>query len=156
MNSSKLKLAAALAVIFALGAVAGVSLSRFCPPHPFFHSGAPDMQEHLTRFLTARLNLTADQQQKLAPIAADFGREAETLHAQSVKAFADLADQTDDRIAVFLTPEQKADFDKIRQQRRQDFHDHGAPFDGPPGGPGPHGPPPGWPDAPPPRPPPGP
>ena len=100
MKNPKVRLILSLAAMFVLGAISGAGLSQFC--HPFFF-GPPrpgKIQEHLQSFLTERLNLTADQQEKIKPITVDFGTQAEKLHADSVQQFKQLADATDDRIAA--------------------------------------------------------
>jgi len=131
MKNSKVRLILSLAAMFMLGAISGVGLNMFC--HPFFGPPRPGkIQEHMLSFLTDRLNLTADQQEKIKPITADFAAQADKLHANSIQQFKQLSDATDDRIAAVLTPEQKAKLDEIRKQRDDDFMRHG----GGPGGPG--------------------
>jgi Spy/CpxP family protein refolding chaperone len=119
MKSPKLKLALALLAMFVLGAISGVGLFSFC----HFHFGRPpgpqEIQDHLLHFLTDRLDLTADEQAKIKPITADFAQKADALRQQSAEQFKQLADATDDRIAQLITPEQKAELDKVRQERDQ-------------------------------------
>lgn len=151
MKNPKVRLVLSLLAMFLLGGISGAGLTFFC--HPFL--GPPPKpektQQHLLNFLTERLNLTAEQQEKIKPITFDFATEADKLHQSSVEQFQQLANATDDRISVFLTPGQKAELDKLRQERNDDLQGHA----GGPGGPeGPGGP--GGPGEPPPQPPPGP
>ena len=140
MKSPKLKLALALLAMFLLGAFSGVGLFSFC----HFPFGGPpgqqEMQDHLVKFLTERLNLTADEQAKIKPIAADFARQAQALGEQSATQFEQLAEATDARVALLVTPEQKAALAKIRLERLQIMKNHGGMPACGPGGPG--GPPP--------------
>ena len=163
MKNPKVRLILSLVAMFVLGAISGVGLSQFC--HPFFF-GPPrpgKIAEHMQDFLTERLTLTADQQEKLKPIIADFATQADKLHADSIQQFKQLGDSTDDRIAALLTPEQKAKLDQLRKQRDDDFMRHGGGPGGPDGwrhhdwdgGPG-NSNDPGGPHEPPPGPPPGP
>ena len=123
MKNPKVRLILSLAAMFVLGAISGVGLTMFC--HPFFGPPRPGkIAEHLQNFLTGRLSLTADQQEKLKPITIDFAAQADKLHADSIQQFKQLADTTDDRIAPLLTPEQKTKLDQLRKQRDDDFAKH--------------------------------
>lgn len=137
MKNPKTKLILAFVAVFVLGGLSGAGLTTFC--HAFFFPHPPrhgELKNHLLAFLTDKLNLTADQQEKIKPIAADFASQAEAARQQSVKQFQQLADATDNKIAALLTPEQKAALDKIRQDRNHDFQrDGGPPFGHPPGPP---------------------
>jgi Spy/CpxP family protein refolding chaperone len=140
MKNPKVKLVLALVAMFVLGAISGMGLSFFYHPHFFRPPRHGEMQAHLLNFLTDRLHLTSAQQEQIKPITVDFGNQIEALHAQSVTQFAQLADATDQRIAQFLTPEQKLELDKLGKERAQDFQRHGGPPDGGPHGGGPPGP----------------
>jgi hypothetical protein len=137
MKNPKIKLVLALLVMFVLGAVSGASVGWFCEP---CFGGPPqekDMGDHLLAFLTHRLHLTPDEQVKIKPITADFGRKAVALHDQALLNFNQLADATDAQIIPLITPEQKAELDKVHQERNQMLQNHEGPFLGPgPGGPG--------------------
>jgi len=127
MKNPKAKLVSALGAMFVLGALSGAGLTLFCHS-PFLSPPRPEeMQKLMTRFLTQRLNLTPDQQEKIRPIAADFANQAETLHAQSMNQLSQLATETDSRIAEILTPEQKVLLEKLAKERDEDFQKHGGP-----------------------------
>jgi Spy/CpxP family protein refolding chaperone len=129
MKNPKVRLILSLAAMFVLGAISGVGLTMFC--HPFFGPPRPGkMAEHMQNFLTERLGLTADQQEKLKPIAADFATQADKLHSDSIQQFRQLGDAIDDRVAAILTPEQKTKLDQLRKQRDDDFTKHGGGPDG--------------------------
>lgn len=134
MKSPKLKIVVALIVMFLFGAVTGAGLSTFLRPYFFSPPRPGDIQEHLTRFLSDRLKLTPDQQEKLKPIVADFAQQLQTFHEESVNQLSQLATATDDRISQFLTPEQKMELQKLAKER-DDFTKHGTPFGPPPGSP---------------------
>src|SRR5271155_3548399 len=106
MKNSKFRLVFALIAMFILGGISGVGLTFFCHPHFGPPPRPGEMKDHLVSFLTRRLNLTPDQQEKIKPIAADFASKAEALRQQSGNDFKQLANATDDRIAPLLTPAQ--------------------------------------------------
>jgi Spy/CpxP family protein refolding chaperone len=127
MKSPKVRIILALFAMFVFGVISGVGLTFFVHP-PFFPPPRADkMQEQMVSFLTRRLSLTPDQQEKIKPIAADFANQAETLHAQSMNQFSQLAIATDGRIAEILTPEQKVELDKLAKERDANFQKHGGP-----------------------------
>ena len=139
MKNPKVRLVLSLLAMFVLGGISGVGLTFFC--HPFMGPPRPGkMQEHLLYFLTERLGLTAEQQEKIKPITFDFAAQADKLHESSFEQFKQLANTTDDRISAFLTPEQKAELDKLRRERDNDFQRHGGWPDGHGGAGGPGGP----------------
>ena len=85
MKSPKAKLVLALVAMFVFGAISGAGLTLFCHS-PFFPPPRPEeMQKQMMSFLTRRLNLTPDQQEKIQPIAADFANQAETASAETLK-----------------------------------------------------------------------
>jgi Spy/CpxP family protein refolding chaperone len=126
MKNPKMKLVLALLAMFLLGAISGAGLALFCHPQFFPLPRPEEMQKHMMSFLTSRLNLTPDQQEKIQPIAADFANQAETLHAQSMNQFSQLFVATDSRIAEILTPDQKVLLDQLAKERDSDFQKHGG------------------------------
>jgi hypothetical protein len=139
VKSPKLKLVAALVVMFLLGAVTGGGLSTFLHPYFFSHPQPGDIEKHLTNALIVRLNLAPDQQEKLKPIVADFALQLQAFQKQQIDQLNQLASATDDRISEFLTPEQKLELQKLSKER-EEFAKHGPPFV-PPFGPPPGAPP---------------
>jgi hypothetical protein len=127
MKGPRMKLALMLGAMFLLGAISGVALVIFFHPPFFPPPKRGEIQVHMMNFLTHRLQLTADQQEKIKPMAADFAIQVEALHAQSMKQFAQLASTNDSRIAEVLTPQQKAELDQLTKQRDEDFQKHGGP-----------------------------
>jgi len=128
MKNPRLRLILALGAMFVLGMIAGFGVSKLTGPHFGRPPGPDQLREHFTNFITERLHLTPDQQEKLKPIADDFANQSETLHTQSMNGFSQLADATDNRIEAFLTPDQKVELDKLRAKRKADFEQHRGPM----------------------------
>ncbi|MDR0532452.1 MAG: periplasmic heavy metal sensor [Verrucomicrobiales bacterium] len=140
MTNSKFRLTLVLIGMFVFGAVSGIALNTFW--RPYFpsppHQG--DIQRHILEFLTQRLGLSEQQQEQIRPIIADFSRQVEEFHRQSVSQLDELSRQTDEKISQFLTPEQKLELQRMASERAQGFKRHGPDMRGLP--PPQHGPPP--------------
>jgi len=136
---AKLKPWLILAVIFVAGGLSGAALTMlFGHPHR-------DMQQMWMLRLNRELNLTADQQAKIQPIVHDTAEEVQKLHREEFDKVGQLLKSSDDQIAAILTPDQKADLQKMIDERQKDFSRHlrqwGPPHDGGRDG-GPYGAPP--------------
>ena len=133
-----------MALIFGVGMVAGGAL--VVAFHPAGMSEPPpnvqDLRNHWMMHLSHRLNLTADQQAKIAPILDDATSRIESLHREEVGNLGKIMDETNGKIAQFLTAEQKAQLAEMRNEREREFSGHMRPWHGPggPGGPGEGGP----------------
>lgn len=123
-----------LAIIFIVGVVTGSALtiglgSRFMHP-----AGPQQMKRLWMTHLTERLNLTADQQAKIQPIVTDADVKIHSLQRDGAEHIAQIFKETDDQISVLLTPDQKAELQKMESEREKMFSGHlhpwGPPHDG--------------------------
>jgi Spy/CpxP family protein refolding chaperone len=128
-----------MALIFGVGMVAGGSLVIA------FHSEAlhnpPGVQQfkaHWMMHLSHRLNLTPDQQAKIEPIIADAASRIQAKHDEEVGELGQIIDQTNEKIALVLTPEQQALLKQMMSERPHDLPGRPRSWGGPhPQGPGP-------------------
>lgn len=133
-----------LALIFVLGAVTGSLLTigfgpRFAPSTP----GPQEMRNHWMLFLVHRLNLTADQQAKIQPIVFKAETNIQAAHRDDIARISAIMKEANASIAEVLDPGQKAELDKMEQERERMFAHHlhgpGHDFHGPGDFHGPHG-----------------
>jgi Spy/CpxP family protein refolding chaperone len=128
MNSSlKGKLALAFLLVF----VAGVATGAFLGLHHLTHhvilgppnSGdVPDrMREHLRRVL----GLTADQENKIAPIVDATSSKLETIRVETAERVRTIMEDSKKEIAPLLTPEQQKKLDKLESEHRKMMLHHG-------------------------------
>jgi len=87
--------------------------------------------EHRMKMLSKRLNLTADQQTKLAPIMADSRQQFRAIFHDSslsredrIAKFKAVRKDSDAKIEALLTDEQKQNFEQLQQHMRQRAHGH--------------------------------
>jgi Spy/CpxP family protein refolding chaperone len=142
--SSSLKPWLVMGIIFIVGIVTGVALAIGLGPR-FMHSPLPhDMKKHWMAHLTHELNLTADQQSKIQPILADAANKFQALHRDELDRGSQIFKAADDQISALLTPDQKAELQKMESEREKMFSGHmhtwGPPHEGPGGMPPPGGP----------------
>jgi Spy/CpxP family protein refolding chaperone len=128
MNSSlKGKLALAFLLVFVAGAATGVFLGLhhlqhhmiFGPPHS---GDVPDrMREHLRR----ALSLTAEQENKVAPIVDATSTKLETIRVETAERVRTVMEDSKREIAPLLTPEQQKKLEKLESEHRKMMHHHG-------------------------------
>ena len=143
-----------LGLIFVVGMVTGSALTfgfRSAWMHPL---ALQQIRYQWLAGLTARLNLTPDQQAKVQPILVKAGNSIQSVHREEVDKISHIMEEANAEIAPLLTAEQKAGLQKMESERRRDFSRHLRPWAGPHGMPPdatpPNGPPNGPNDAPPP------
>jgi Spy/CpxP family protein refolding chaperone len=144
-----------LALIFIAGALAGGALTFAYQGRPHF-PGEAQMRHHWMEHLTRRLDLTSDQQAKIAPILDKAGQDIEKMHHEELDRGQQIIKSAHDQIVQLLNDQQKVEFQKMEDERRRAFANHGGPLGGPPrsdgpeaGGPPPPVPPPPAPSSPP-------
>jgi Spy/CpxP family protein refolding chaperone len=81
--------------------------------------------------LSKRLNLSADQQAKLAPIMKDRHEQIRAIFQDSSLSKEDriakikaVRNDSNAKIEALLTDEQKQNFEQLQQQMRQRAHEH--------------------------------
>lgn len=88
------------------------------------HHQMPSVDDQL-KHLTKKLNLTAEQQDKLKPILEDQRAQMEKIHSDTSLSREDrfskmqeLRQNSDSQIKSVLTEEQQKNFDKMREEQR--------------------------------------
>ena len=128
MNSSlKGKLALAFLLVFVAGVATGAFLGLHHLTHHVIlgppHSGdVPDrMREHLRR----ALDLTAEQENKIAPIVDATSSKLETIRVETAERVRTVMEDSKKEIAPLLTPEQQKKLDKLDSEHRKMMLHHG-------------------------------
>ncbi len=122
--SPKLKPWLVLAVIFIAGVLTGVALNVALSSHSNKPPGQHDFGKSIMTKITERLKLTPDQVTKIQPIIEDTAAKVRALHHEEMQRGADIFKANDDAIAAFLTPDQKAELQKMREEREKMFASH--------------------------------
>jgi Spy/CpxP family protein refolding chaperone len=128
MNSAlKGKLALAFLLVFVAGVATGAFLGLHHLTHHVIlgppHSGdVPDrMREHLRR----ALSLTAEQENKIAPIVDATSAKLETIRVETAERVRTVMEDSKKEIAPLLTPEQQKKLDKLDSEHRKMMLHHG-------------------------------
>jgi Spy/CpxP family protein refolding chaperone len=140
MNTSlKGKLALAFLLVFVAGAATGAFLGLHHLTHHIVlgppHSGdVPDrMREHFRR----ALGLTAEQENKIAPIIDATSTKLETIRVETAERVRTVMEESKRQVAPLLTAEQQKKLEKLDSEHRKMMFHHGflpgpSPQDKPP------------------------
>lgn len=100
-------------------------------PGPRAHRMQPPDPEKQLAHLTARLNLTADQQAQIKPILTDRAQQMQTLRSDTTLAPQDkmakmksLHAESDAKIEAVLNDQQKQQYAEMKQKRQKMMHEH--------------------------------
>jgi len=122
-NRSKLKFAASVALIFFVGAVAGVlgaSVYFEGKIEKMFHGKSPHGEKIIER-LTRDLDLTPAQQAEIRPLILAFDKKTSDLKQQFWPQMKQLHDQVTNQIRTSLDETQKKKFDEINKKLEKRF-----------------------------------
>ena len=130
MNKNKSLLAVLL--VFILGAVSGALVThvihqgRFAA---FSKGGHPPREEMLVKRLTDKLDLNSQQQEKVRAIVHETQLSMQQIRRQSRPQIEAALTESQQRISLLLTPEQRDKFDKIIAERKaqRQANDHEMP-----------------------------
>jgi Spy/CpxP family protein refolding chaperone len=127
--------------IFIVGVVTGYALTFGFALHFHGPRGEADMRTHMMAQYVRRLNLTDDQRAQIAPIVRDTAHNIQELHRDEVGRGFEIFHMANQKILAILTPEQKAQLQRLEQEQDMMFsnrptHPGGPPHDGPGGMPG--------------------
>lgn len=133
--SPKIKPWLLLGGIFVIGVVTGAALTIGLGPHfaRFMHPPVPaqhDMRKNWMAHLTKALNLSADQQAKIQPIVTDASTKLQALHHDEMEQGSQIFKTANDQISALLTPDQKAEMQKMEEERQKTFPGHMHPGGG--------------------------
>ena len=130
-----------LSGIFVVGVVTGGALMFGFASHFRLAHNEADMRTHLMAMYVRRLDLTDAQRSQIQPIVHDVARSIQELHRDEVKKGSDIFHDANQKILAILTPDQKAQLQKIEQEEETAFSSRlmrpgGPARQGPGGGPG--------------------
>jgi Spy/CpxP family protein refolding chaperone len=126
-----------LVAIFLVGAATGAGghtsgkHRKFGPPP---HS--EDMARHIGDTLKGRLELSADQMTKIVPIIQQACGEVQGIHRDSGKRVSQIFQDMNQRMAEYLTPEQRVKLDELERERQESWRKRMRPSGKPPRPPG--------------------
>lgn len=124
MSNARWKFGLALVAIFAAGVVTGALLphamryggwrgGRPMPPRP------EEMAAHLQARFKRELSLTAEQEQKVAPLLQESARSLQTIRAEGERKVVESMESVHARIRELLTPEQVVKLEEMQKRRRE-------------------------------------
>ncbi|MBU6401213.1 MAG: hypothetical protein KGS61_12925 [Verrucomicrobia bacterium] len=126
-----------LAAVFAAGLLAG-GMAGFSvgqrtafgpPPRP------REMAAHMCGDLRSHLHLSAEQVRQIQPILDETAAEIESVHSATAERIAVIFRKSNERIAQYLTPDQRVLLNEMQRERQRFFHrgpGPGHPRPGPP------------------------
>jgi Spy/CpxP family protein refolding chaperone len=111
--------------------VAGLCIGVLADPlvqRTFLRPPTPaEMSRHILARLQRRLSLTPEQTAQIKPLVEQTSSDVEAIRLATTKQVSDRIAETNSKIAVFLTPEQKAKLDQMEAERREHTR-HAHPF----------------------------
>lgn len=128
MNEAlKWKLAFSLLLVFVAGGVTGAFFSVHHLRHDVMlgppHSGDVDnrMREHLRKVL----DLSAEQEKKIAPVVDATSAKLETIRVETAERVRTVMEESKKEVAPFLTPEQQKKLETLETEHRKMMIHHG-------------------------------
>jgi hypothetical protein len=124
-----LYLAAVFVAGLLAGAVAGYSLGKrrsWAPPQP------EEMVAHICGLLKSKLHLSPEQETEIRPIVSETATELESIHSTTAGQVSAAFQRSNQRLAQFLTPEQKVLLEEMERERKKFFPPPGRAPPGPP------------------------
>jgi Spy/CpxP family protein refolding chaperone len=125
-------------LIFVAGAITGALVAPMIGRSFMRLPDSRQMSHQMLAHLRSGLDLTDEQMAKIKPVIENTCADMETIHRETTKRALDRIAETNAEISAFLTPEQKAKFEKMEAEHRNHIrhtHHFGAPPGPPPPGP---------------------
>jgi hypothetical protein len=111
-----------LAAVFVAGAVAGGAGGYYCGVREAMTPPGPrEITAAMCDRLKSRLHLRDDQMAHIQPIIKDAVAEFRGACAGMMDKMSELARKTNERIAQYLDPNQKAELDQMERERQEFF-----------------------------------
>jgi hypothetical protein len=120
MKLSRLTIALYVGLVFASGVVVGAFGHRFIDVSAVSANARRNPEEFRKRFnaeMKSRLNLTSDQMTKLSAVLDSTRVEFRTTRDSIEPALANIREEQHRRILAILEPAQRAEYEKMRQER---------------------------------------
>jgi Spy/CpxP family protein refolding chaperone len=113
---------AGVVALFVVGvAVGALGAYVLLTHHHLRHGPGPGSfgHRHMSAELHQRLDLTADQQRQVDAILDDSHRETMAIWQEMRPRVKAVIERAQNRIALILTPSQRAEFERYRQERAE-------------------------------------
>jgi hypothetical protein len=122
MRRSNLSLALSLVLVFASGVVVGTLGYRYYSLNTVSANARPprtpdDYRNAYIKEMNTRLHLTAEQSQKLAGVLDETRTQFRELREKHRPEFKAVQDAQTEKISAMLTPEQQAEYVRMRAER---------------------------------------
>ena len=120
MKLSRWTIALYVGLVFASGVVVGAFGHRFIDVSAVSANARRNPEEFRKRFneeMKSRLNLTTDQMTKLSAVLDSTRVEFRTTRDSIEPALAQIREEQHRRILSILQPDQRAEYEKMRQER---------------------------------------
>ena len=119
-DMSKAKPILVLCLVFAAGIAVGVIGTRIVVRQTIQKIARnPDlMRERIERDITARLELSSDQQSKVHTVLLKSQHDVQQLRRDFQPRFIEIMDRTEHEIADTLTPDQREKFENLLKEKR--------------------------------------
>ena len=113
-------------VAFVLGLALGAFGIVRCLPFGFhgMWKNPEKFQQHMMQQFTSRLNLDADQQQKISDILNQTRAKMDALRQETHPKFEQIREAAKEQIRVLLTPEQQQKFEAMNAEMDARFKKH--------------------------------
>lgn len=129
MRLSRWTIALYVGLVFASGVVVGAYGHRFIDVTAVSANARRNPEEFRKRFtaeMKSRLNLTGDQMTKLGVVLDSTRVEFSATRNSIEPALAKIRDEQHQRILAILEPAQRAEYEKMRQEREARTRQEGA------------------------------
>jgi Spy/CpxP family protein refolding chaperone len=119
---SKWKAGLYLAAIFAAGSVSGwVVATKAAKQKAFSAPRSDEIAASLRTCMSARLNLTEDQKNKIDSIIERSTKEMQSIHRERTDRIRLSLSNRNSQIMAVLTPEQQTQFESIEKERQESW-----------------------------------
>ena len=126
-NALKWKLAVASLLVFVAGAATGAFFGIHNLRHHIMlgppHSG--DVPERMREHLRRALDLTTEQEARIAPIVDATSAKLETIRVETAARVHNVMEESKREVAPLLTPEQQKKLDQLESEHRKMMLHHG-------------------------------
>jgi Spy/CpxP family protein refolding chaperone len=94
----------------------------------FLHPPTPaEMSSHILARMQSRLSLNPEQTAQIKPLVEQTAFDIDAIREATTKQISERIAETNEKIAPFITPEQKTKLDQMAAERREHMR-HEGPF----------------------------
>lgn len=124
-NSLKWKLAVAFLLVFIAGITTGVFGALHLRHHILGPPHSGDVRGKMREHLRRALNLTSEQEAKIAPIVDATTAKLETIRIETAERVRTVMEESKREIAPQLNPDQQKKLEKLESEHRRMMMHHG-------------------------------